>query len=109
MWTIERADEAAFEDILPLLQEFGDGTLTSAEWRRLVEHSWSAAVGEPTGYLLCRGSQVEGFLGTIYSRRTIDGSERLFCNLSSWIVRGQHDPGLRVPGWRLILAISRPE
>lgn len=42
------------------------------------------------GYVLCSGGQPVGVLGTLFSRRQVDGRELQFCNLHNWYVEPDH-------------------
>lgn len=55
-------------------------------WDPLFNYPWKNPEF-PYGYALVDGRrQIQGFLGTIYTRRTINGKAFLSCNLSCWIV-----------------------
>lgn len=72
----------AVREFLRLRREFSPGT----DWDPLFNYPWKTPEF-PYGYALVDGQrQIEGFLGTIYARRTIDGKSFLSCNLSCWIV-----------------------
>jgi len=79
-----------FEEIYPLLLDFGAAHMTREDWRRMIfDLPWP--VEEPhRGYMLRDGGAVVGFLGTIFSSRMIGGRRRRFCATSSWIVRESH-------------------
>jgi len=56
-----------------------------ARYRRLFEYPWLA--DKPNiGALIEHDGNVGGFLGAIYSHRTIAGHPRAICNLTSWAV-----------------------
>jgi len=79
-----------FEAVLPLLERFENTHMRPEDWRRMLfDLPWE--VEEPhRGFMLVEGATVAGFMGTIFSRRMIGGTERRFCNLSSWIVSESH-------------------
>lgn len=55
------------------------------DWRRLFDYGWLEA--KPTlGFVLTRGDDVVGFIGTVYAHRRINGRAGLVCNLTSWCV-----------------------
>ncbi len=92
MFTIEKATVEDFERIYPQLREcFGDA-MAEAEWRKLFVTRWDSPE-EFRGYMLLKDGEVKGFLGLIFSRRTLDGRVEKFCNMTSWCVseecRGQ--------------------
>jgi hypothetical protein len=54
-------------------------------YRRLFEYAWLA--DKPNiGALIEHDGRIGGFLGALYSRRTIAGHARSICNLTSWAV-----------------------
>lgn len=83
-FTIHPAGVTDFELAYPLLMKFGSG-ISSDSWRHLFEHPW-ARPGDPRGYILFKGKEAKGFLGLIFSRRTIRGRQETLCNMTSWIV-----------------------
>jgi len=45
----------------------------------------------PIGYVIIdRTEKIVGFMGTIFSKKIINGSEYNYCNIHSWIVNDQH-------------------
>jgi hypothetical protein len=76
----------AFEHIYPLLREFKNAKMSKNDWRKMLfAYSWE---GRPErGFALYADEELVGFLGTIFSKRKIDGREQLVCNTSSWFVR----------------------
>jgi hypothetical protein len=79
-----------FDAIHPLLARFGQTAMTRADWRRMLfDLPWPVDVPH-RGYALWSGDTAVGFLGTIFSTRSIAGTPRRFCNLSSWIVDDAH-------------------
>ena len=87
MTEVRPALPGQFDEVYPLLQEFPDSGMDRDDWRRMLfDLPW--AVEEPhRGYVLYDAGRAVGFLGTIFSRRVLDGAEHRFCNLSSWIVQ----------------------
>ncbi|NNJ24982.1 GNAT family N-acetyltransferase [Alienimonas chondri] len=57
-----------------------------AEWRNVFDYAWEKPEGH-AGYALLEDGEAIGFLGMIFSRRTVDGREERFCNLHTWWVR----------------------
>lgn len=68
-----------------LLREFQGGRIPEAMWRRLVDHEW-APEGAPRGHVLSEGDRIVGFVGCIFSNRTIAGRRERICNLTSLVV-----------------------
>lgn len=101
MATVRPATPADFDLVAPLLGDFAHPAMTGADWRRMLfDPPW--AVEEPTrGFLLEEGGSVVGFLGTIFSTREVRGTQRRFCNLSSWVVREPH----RASSMQLLLPV----
>lgn len=83
--TVIEAKPEHFEKIYPLLRKLNDKTISKTEWNRLLTHPWSE--GKPYGFVLhTEAGDIVGFLGTVYSRREVDGETVIFCNLTSWVV-----------------------
>src|SRR5262249_43902633 len=58
-------------------------------WRQLfVDHS--GLQNDRFGWVLVDGDEVVGFIGTIFSDRTIRGQTVRLCNLSNWIVKQEY-------------------
>ncbi|HEY6193595.1 MAG TPA: hypothetical protein VI504_01010 [Candidatus Eisenbacteria bacterium] len=79
-----------FDQIHPLLLRFGNSAMDADDWRRMLfDLPWR--VDEPhRGFGLFEDGRAVGFLGTIFSVRSIAGTMHRFCNLSSWIVEEPH-------------------
>jgi len=86
MVTVRKAMGDDFERVYPLLLEFKNPYIRKSEWNRLFIDHWGEAKGH-FGYVMLDGEEAVGFLGLLFSRRTVRGRERRFCNLTSWIVR----------------------
>src|SRR5688572_13267612 len=84
-FTINAAGASDFELVYPLLMKFGNSGISSDSWRRIFQHPW-AGPDDPCGYILFKGKEAKGFLGLIFSRRTIRGRQETLCNMTSWIV-----------------------
>lgn len=54
-------------------------------WDPIFNHPWKTPEF-PYGYAMVHEEQIQGFIGTTYARRTINGKSFIFCNISSWIV-----------------------
>jgi hypothetical protein len=89
MTTLHKAYAEDFERIYPLLQQFHNPNLTKEDWRQLFVRHWGSQE-DYFGYFLLDGEQVVGFLGTLFSRRQINGTPHNFCNLSTWIVKEEY-------------------
>ena len=87
--TIQKAVSADFERVYPLLLEFNVPGITREDWRRLFTNDWKSPE-DFCGYLLLDHGEVKGFLGLLFSTRTINGKSEKFCNMTSWIVRDQY-------------------
>lgn len=63
--------------------------MTADEWRvAFSDHGWHDE--DHFGYVLIEDGRPAGVLGTLFSRRIIDGSEKKFCNLHGWYVKPEH-------------------
>lgn len=83
---IAKARIADFERVYPLLQDFGISRITKDHWRRLFTRNWDSPE-DYCGYLLDQDGEVKGFLGLLFSERTINGRLEKFCNMTSWMVK----------------------
>ena len=81
---------ADFGEVYPLLQLFENPRLTRDDWRRMLFDLPWPVEEEHRGFILRDEGEAVGFLGTIFSRRTVGGTTHRFCNLSSWIVKESH-------------------
>src|SRR5215468_5831498 len=82
-----RADD--FKRVYPLLLAFKNPHVKEENWRQLfVDHS--GLQNDRFGWVLVDGDEVVGFIGTIFSDRTIRGQTVRLCNLSNWIVKQEY-------------------
>lgn len=78
-----------FDDIAPLLDLFANPKMSREDWRdMLFTYPWWS--GAQRGFALYAGENAVGFIGTIFSERTIAGRRETFCNTSCWIVREEY-------------------
>ena len=84
--TVRRANVEDFDSIYPLLKEMNNARLRREDWYRLFQDHWSIDEFSP-GIVLELEDEIVGYIGTIYSRQIVNGTPRLFCNLTTWIVR----------------------
>jgi acetoacetyl-CoA synthetase len=89
MAAIQPANSHDFERVYPLIQQFDNPLVGKEDWRTFFSHHW-VTDDLPVGYIIEDNAEVVGFLGTIFSRRSIGDKEYLFCNLSTWIVQEDH-------------------
>ena len=59
--------------------------LSKEDWKRIFTVYWKSPE-DFCGQIIVKDGEVKGFLGLIFSSRTIDGEMQKFCNLNSWIV-----------------------
>lgn len=79
----------AFDDIAPLFELFENPKMHRDDWRTMLfNYPWWA--GRDRGFALYAEGVAVGFMGTIFSTRTIGGRPETFCNTSSWIVRDEY-------------------
>ncbi len=98
--SIREVDAGMFSDVLPLLEDF-DPTVESAAWQRLFEPGWEQQ--GHCGFGLFDGSRVVGFLGVLFSTRTIRGRDWPICNLATWAVL----PEYREHSLRLLMRVLK--
>ena len=76
----------SFDDIAPLFDLFENRKMSREDWRAMLfTYPWWD--GAERGHALYADGVAVGFMGTIFSRRTIRGRDETFCNASCWIVR----------------------
>jgi hypothetical protein len=92
MFTITKAVAEDFARVSPLFQGFGDSPIPAADWKKIFVTPWKTEE-DFCGFLLLKDGVVKGYLGLIFSRRTLNGKPEKLCNMTSWIVnedcRGQ--------------------
>ncbi len=89
MITVAPATESNFEIIWPYLAREGSKKITRAMWHGFLEQRWRAPE-EHFGYALLSDGKVVGFLGYLFSVQNIEGVERRFCNVSTFVVDPEH-------------------
>ncbi len=85
MARVELATPVLFDAIYPLLQELNP-RVSQERWRLLVDYRWRSA-DDPMGYVLVERQNIVGFIGTLFSRRIIDGKDVRLCNTTNWVVK----------------------
>jgi hypothetical protein len=89
MPTIRAATIADLPSVASYLSSRFRGEGGANRYRRFFEYPWLS--DRPNiGFLLEDAGQVRGFVGAIYSRRTIRGEMHQLCNLNSWSVDEEH-------------------
>lgn len=83
--TLRDATADDFDTVYPLLQGFTSTNLGREDWRAIFGAPFRSPA-DYIGYLLRDEDKAVGYMGCIFSRRSIRGIEFDFCNLSSWIV-----------------------
>jgi hypothetical protein len=99
---VEHAAQSMFEDIYPLLQDFNNPDLTIEKWRRIFDYRWKSD-DTHIGNVLIEKGKIVGFLGTLFSSRSIGGRNVRMCNLTSWIVKD----GYRSESLRLVMPLLK--
>ena len=92
MFTINKAVPEDFDRVYPLLHGFGGPPVPRDTWKKIFVSPWHTTE-DFCGYLLLKNDKVEGYLGLLFSQRTLNGQIKKFCNMTSWVVnensRGQ--------------------
>jgi acetoacetyl-CoA synthetase len=73
------------KEFLARQEDFG----LKSRWEPVFEYRWKLPEF-PYGYAIVDGETIAGFLGTLYSRRVVDGESVIFCNMSSWIMGAEY-------------------
>lgn len=87
--SVRKCYKEDFEKVYSLLLDFQNPYITKDQWRQLFINPWGS-FEDYCGYILVNGEAIVGFLGTIFSKRYLNGQEYKFCNLSSWIVKPEY-------------------
>jgi hypothetical protein len=75
-------------DIEPICRLMGSSLVPAQFWRRMLAYSWLAVEDKPDlGAVIVAGSEIVGFLGAMYSNRSIAGKPERFCNVFGWYVK----------------------
>jgi hypothetical protein len=90
LMNIVKAYETDFERVLPLLSEFNNQTLTKDDWAKLFKHSWKTEETHHGLILEDEEGIAVGFLGLLFSERTINNKQYKFCNMTAWIVKNDY-------------------
>src|ERR1043166_1315152 len=85
MLTICKAVSEDFDRVYPLFQGFGDAPIPKDTWKKIFVTPWKSNE-DFCGYLLLQDGAVKGYLGLIFSRRTLNDKIEKFCNMTSWVV-----------------------
>ena len=89
MVTIKKATAKDAEKVLFLLSRLDSRKHTKEDWRRLFEFHWNNNQ-DYCGYVMYDGDKAVGFLGLLFSQRTLQKKESKFCNVSSWVVNKEY-------------------
>jgi acetoacetyl-CoA synthetase len=76
---------APVKEFLARQPDFG----LSNHWEPVFEYPWKLAEF-PYGYAILDDGKIAGFLGTMYSRRIVEGKNVIFCNMTSWIMDAEY-------------------
>ena len=85
MIKVIKANINLFDKIFQLFHKLINSKLSREEFRYLFTVNWCKE-NNYSGYVLLNNKTVVGFLGAIFSKRSLNGSTFKFCNLSTWIV-----------------------
>ena len=86
MVTVRKVYASDFEKIYPLLLELKNPSISRDAWKDLFVPRWRSPY-DHFGYMLTDElNNAIGFLGTVFSTRTLRNKTYQFCNLTSWIV-----------------------
>ena len=82
--SIREATINDFENIYSLiLKEHNDAANAKANWNNLLKRHWCMK-NDTLGYVLIKDGVIEGFLGTIFSYRNINGKSYKYCTIFLW-------------------------
>lgn len=82
------------EDMIDAVKTFladREGFRDRNGWKGLFNYAWKLPA-YPYGYVITEGEDILAFVGTIFSERSIDGKDRICCNMNTWYVLEKHRP-----------------
>lgn len=88
MATIRAAVDADLPAVASYCAARMDGNQPPERFRRFFDYRWAERPN--LGFMIDDGGKVGGFIGAIYSVRTIRGEEHRLCNINSWAVDPEH-------------------
>jgi len=89
MSTIKKVYADDCEDCLPLLKQLDQTQTRVKDWRELFKTHWPRQEKQ-FGFALMNDERPVGFLGTVFSDRSINQTQERFCNITSLIVEGKY-------------------
>ena len=99
---VREATPLDFDNIHKLLSRLNNTTLSKTDWKKITQVNFDVT-NNHYGYVLEVDTQLLGFIGTVFSQRSIKGEELKFCNFHSWIV----DPVAKMGGMALLLKVLK--
>jgi hypothetical protein len=99
---IREATHLDFDAIYKLLKRLNDSSLSKSDWEKITRVDFNT-LHKHYGYVLEDDTELLGFLGTVFSERSLNGKHVKFCNIHSWIV----DPKARTGGMTLLLKVLK--
>lgn len=101
-YIVREATQLDFEGVYKLLKRLNDTSLSKSDWEKITMVDFKADDNH-YGYVIEHDGELLGFLGTIFSKRQLNGQEMNFCNFHSWIV----DPTAKTGGMALLLKVLK--
>ena len=102
MPSIRKATLDDFEYVYPLFSGFHEPRPSKEEFRQLFATRWGSDESH-VGFILEENGEAVGYLGTLFSRREINGRTEKFCNLYTWIIKEEY----RTEGLPLLFQVLR--
>jgi len=105
MVVARKATERDFDSVYALLKGLNP-IISKERWQSIFLNNWRSEE-DHVGYLLEDEGRAVGFLGYLFSKRTINGRSEKFCNMTSWHVEEKYRsnslmllyPLLNMPGY----------
>jgi acetoacetyl-CoA synthetase len=82
--TVRPVTRGDLDAVCSFLYSRADRRIAAKEWRALFTYDWDHEPG--FGFVLVDGDEIVGFIGTVRSKRSINGTIHRICNLSTWFV-----------------------
>jgi len=85
------------ENVINMLRSEFSPNVSEEAYRRVFQYAWMKDLPD-RGLILDVNGKLAGYLGTVYSERSVNGKKRLFCNIFSWYMRPAYrGKGLGLP------------
>jgi len=94
---VRSVENCDVDNVINMLRSEFSPNVSEEAYRRVFEYTWLNDLPD-RGLILDVNGKLAGYLGTVYSERSVNGKKRLFCNIFSWYLRPAYrGKGLGLP------------